>query len=204
MENQNTEQNEQNNSDTNNMSDKSNKSNRPGWTNWINRSKYWKFIGGFLGLIILAVIGVIIWNAYFSKQAKYDRQMQKQYEAYQVWEKKYNEALKNDTYGGKTPEETLAMFVDALKKEDLELASKYFVLRTDGSVDPKWKEALEKTKEAELLSIAVNTIPKMVYDKNSSDNNTAWFSFANKEGIAEYSVSLTFNKTSGIWKISSL
>jgi len=36
--------------------------------------------------------------------------------------------MSEDTYGGKTPEETLNLFIEALKKEDLELASKYFVL----------------------------------------------------------------------------
>ena len=32
-----------------------------------------------------------------------------------------------DTYGGKTPAETLQLYIDALKKNDLELASKYFI-----------------------------------------------------------------------------
>ena len=36
------------------------------------------------------------------------------------------EPYKKDTYGGKTPEETWAMYLDALKKGDIELASKYF------------------------------------------------------------------------------
>jgi len=32
-----------------------------------------------------------------------------------------------DTYGGKTPQETLAMYIAAVEKRDYELASKYFV-----------------------------------------------------------------------------
>ena len=32
-----------------------------------------------------------------------------------------------DTHGGKTPQETLAMYIDAVEKGDYELASKYFI-----------------------------------------------------------------------------
>jgi hypothetical protein len=34
-----------------------------------------------------------------------------------------------DTYGGKTPAETLSLYIEAVKKGDYELASKYFVER---------------------------------------------------------------------------
>jgi hypothetical protein len=50
---------------------------------------------------------------------------------------------KDDVYGGKTPEETWAMFLDALKKEDLDLASKYY----DAGHQGKAKEWLEKLKQ---------------------------------------------------------
>ena len=47
------------------------------------------------------------------------------------WEKKTEEfqmalskPYREDTYGGKTPEETWGLFLDALKKGDVELASK--------------------------------------------------------------------------------
>ena len=36
--------------------------------------------------------------------------------------------FKSDTYGGKTPEETYNLIVDALKKQDVDLAVKYIVL----------------------------------------------------------------------------
>jgi len=37
------------------------------------------------------------------------------------------EQYKKDTYGSTTPEGTLALFIDALKKGDADLASKYFI-----------------------------------------------------------------------------
>jgi len=37
-------------------------------------------------------------------------------------------AYRKDTYGGKTPEETLELFIEALEAKDYELAAKYFVV----------------------------------------------------------------------------
>lgn len=43
-----------------------------------------------------------------------------------------------DTYGGKTPQETLQMFIEAVEKGDYDLASKYFI----ESKREEWKENL--------------------------------------------------------------
>lgn len=37
------------------------------------------------------------------------------------------EAMMKDTYGGKTPQETLQLYIQAIEKGDYELASEYFV-----------------------------------------------------------------------------
>ena len=44
----------------------------------------------------------------------------------QVEEESYKQAMA-DTYGGKTPQETLQMYIEAVEKGDFELASKYFI-----------------------------------------------------------------------------
>ena len=46
---------------------------------------------------------------------------------YENYYKNLDELYKKDTYGGATPEETLALFINALKKGDTDLAAKYFV-----------------------------------------------------------------------------
>ena len=56
--------------------------------------------------------------------------------------------MKNDTFGGATPEETLALFIEALEAEDVELASKYF-LPDDRE---EMKSDLEKAKQEQQLS----------------------------------------------------
>ncbi len=169
-----------------------------------NKNKYWKFVVGFLAIIILFAGGYFVWDKYLSPQAKLDRQNQENYEKYLDWREDFEEAMKNDIYGGKTPEETLKMFIDALKKDDVELASKYFMLRSDGSIDPKWLEGLEKTKQAgelqevaDLLLKAKPDIKARAYDKD--------FKFAVREnGELKAYIDLEFNEISGVWKIESL
>ncbi len=52
----------------------------------------------------------------------------------------YADLEKKDTSGGKTPEETLDLFVSALKRGDADLASKYYDVRVQ-------KDALESLKK---------------------------------------------------------
>ena len=131
---------------------------------------------------------------------------------YTEWEKNYTKAMTEDVYGGKTPQETLDMFIDALKKEDIELASKYFMLDTNEQPynrenymnRKKWEDGLKKTKEAGKLQEISVLLTKLKPDKESSSIDTAWFSILNSEGIADYGAILKFNEYSKVWKIESL
>ena len=74
---------------------------------------FWKFLAGMLGVLALGFLAVYGAGIYDNSGALRDwwnvRKAQNEYEALK---KLYEE----DTYGGKTPEETLALFIDALKK----------------------------------------------------------------------------------------
>lgn len=71
-------------------------------------------------LWFLGTYGYQIQNYYITKsQEKYLAQVE-EYKA------RLLETQKNDTYGGKTPEETLDLYITALKAGDIELASKYY------------------------------------------------------------------------------
>jgi len=83
----------------------------------------------FVALLLLDVgiwVGFRIFDYYKSypirKMARSVEELQKQIDL----------AYQNDVYGGKTPEETFDMYIAALKKGDLELASKYFVVSGQG------------------------------------------------------------------------
>ncbi len=56
---------------------------------------------------------------------------------------KLEEEYRNDTYGGSTPEETLRFYVEALERNDKELAIKYFVLENQDEETKKYSEGVE-------------------------------------------------------------
>jgi len=78
-----------------------------------NKSHFWRFAAGFallmaLGLGIYYAIGWYEWRGVQNEAAANDRALQDMKELEAQYE--------NDTYGGTTPEATLALFIDALKK----------------------------------------------------------------------------------------
>jgi hypothetical protein len=171
--------------------------------------EYWKFVIGFLFIMGLALGAYYAWQKYYSPEAKSDQAEQQKWEKAQKAINALEKTLRQDTYGGKTPEETLKMFIDALKKDDIELASKYFMLNTNANSPDyltrrEWKEALQKTKEAGKLQEAADIASKTVLDPQKSSDNTSWFVLENKNGIVEYSIILILNKYSGVWKIENL
>jgi len=101
----------------------------------------------------------------------------------------------------------LKMFIEALKKEDIGLASKYFVLREDGSADPKWIEVLKQKKETGQLSNIIDIVSRAVPDKEiTTIENTAWFIVYKKDKPKELEadINLHFNTYSQVWGIESL
>src|SRR3990167_4710898 len=171
---------------------------------------YWKFVFGFLGITVLVFGGFFVWDRYLSPSAKSQRQMEKQYEAYMEWEEKYKQAMREDTYGGKTPEETLKMFIEALKKEDIELASKYFALDTNENSEyyltrKKWEETLERAKKEGKLREIINTVLRAIPTENQELlGNTFWFSVYDDRGNVELLIELSRNSQSKVWKIINI
>jgi hypothetical protein len=169
-----------------------------------NKNSRWKFITAFLAVVFVVLASSWLWTKYFSGAARQNRLAQVNYQKYLDWQTKYEKAMAEDIYGGKTPEETLKLFIEALEKGDIELASKYFVLRDDGSVDPKWLEGLRTTKEAgkfeetiQILSEAKPDLEGRAYERD--------FKFATyQNGKLVAYINLELNKYSQLWKIESL
>ena len=61
-----------------------------------------------------------------------------------------------DIYGGKTPKETLELFIAAIEKEDFDLASKYFVINKQ----EEWRDGLRKAKEKNNLGWLLSELKK--------------------------------------------
>lgn len=132
-----------------------------------------------------------------------------------------NERAIKDIHGGKTPEETYELFVSALKQENIELASKYFVL---GKQDEKLEE-FEKIKEKGELQKYIEDLPEggEMREIKGFNNDVKEFQYrafrekdiriidklTKKEEILKtgwYStfMSFHFNSTTHIWKIERL
>ena len=114
----------------------------------IFKSKY------FIIFIIFLILGLttswLVW--YFSAEMRQARQYRKDAEILARKIQEQAEEYAVDTYGGETPEETYEMFLQALKMEDINLASKYFILDkqeeykqffTDIKNNNKWDEMIE-------------------------------------------------------------
>ncbi len=112
-------------------------------------------------------------------------------------QKEFERRQKADTYGGATPEETLTLFVDALKKKDYKLASKYY--RFDKQEEVK-REMFEWLKN-DNADVFVNVYNKNILSKRQLINEVALYI---KEDVNEkypYRMILQLNKQNHIWKI---
>ena len=160
-----------------------------------NKSHFWRFAAGLallmaLGLGIYYAIGWYEWRGVQNEAAANDRALQDMKELEAQYE--------NDTYGGTTPEATLALFIDALKKGDIDLASKYFV------VDEReaWLNNLRRIQEGGKLNSMIRDIGTAQRGQDI-DKNGAIFSLANSSNEITAMIYLASGKN-GVWKILEL
>jgi len=116
----------------------------------------------------------------------------------------YYKTLAEDTYGGKTPQETLDMFIDALERGDIDLASKYFAL-DDNLSRKQGEDGLQKAKEEGRISYIIQQLKKAVPAKNYNEaDGFVWFNVYNDAGELTHEMELMWNEYSGVWKIESM
>lgn len=97
-----------------------------------------------------------------------------------------------DTYGGKTPQETLQMYIDAVEKGDYELASKYFI----GANQQKELESFRKASSSkEQINKYLLKLKSSINDGGNYGADGTYFSF---KGNILINLKLYPN---GIWKI---
>ncbi len=111
--------------------------------------------------------------------------------------KEMEEKYKNDAYGGATPEETLQLFIDALKKGDTDLAAKYFII----DKQEEWREDLSKIKERNLLGEMVRDLERT---ELTLKDDTAFFSLIGEDNVVESELVMHKSEASGKWKITEL
>ena len=147
-----------------------------------NRKKKLIWAGIILAVLILSVIG---WQYWQYTHSTYYQQMK----AVKELEKLYAD----DTMGGKTPEETLALFLDAVKKEDFELARQYAIY--DGRED--LKKLLISIKEKGQITEFIIAYSQAIKEKGAGTD----IQFSVYEDGKEISNIGLSKDLKGIWKI---
>ena len=150
-----------------------------------------------------------MWENYFSPEAKQNEIFEQNLEKYTSGMETFEATMRADTYGGKTPEETLAMFVDALKKGDIDLASKYFMLDTNTqSPDYLTRNSIKKVLEEKENRDGLQEFISLVENATSTSEKPLFegdFGFIIKQsGEVISDVNMGLNKYSGVWKIESM
>lgn len=149
-----------------------------------------KFLAGGVFVALLgwfAILGL----RYFAMQNDPEEKVMKQMRAA---ERQYAE----DPYGGETPEETLALFIAALKQGDTELAAKYFVI----DEQENWREQLSKIQEKGLIGNMVEELESTKLTKKTAEE--AYFTLVDKNNTAISELLIGRNSHNNKWKIYEL
>jgi len=89
------------------------------------KKTFWIIVSVFVALFVL-IAGLISLRA-FSDRCAHNAYMEYFYNTFRGDRKVSYQTQNIDSYGGKTPKETLSLFTDAIQEKNYELASKYFV-----------------------------------------------------------------------------
>ena len=99
-----------------------------------------------------------------------------------------------DTYGGKTPQETLQMYIAAVEKGDYELASKYFI----GEKQEKWRKELIEIKNVDKIDAFLNPIKVALHKEGE-------YSMDKKSFSIHEPIAIDFRLyPNGIWKLMEI
>src|SRR3989344_7515083 len=110
-----------------------------------------------------------------------------------------NRPYLEDTYGGKTPKETLELFIVAVEKEDFDLASKYFILSKQG----EWRDKLIKGDKQKKLHALMQEVEEA--NKSLDKESPIWEKQDSYVYITKNSVAFEFIKyPRDIWKIKEI
>ena len=177
-------------------------------------------MGKWKGVIVLLIIAALVtWG--LLNLPKIMNAVQGKYTAWKTQRQiaALERPYKTDKIGGQTPEETFDMFIEALKKEDIELASKYFVLQKQD----EWEKTLGEYKKNNLLANFVLELEntEKTWEKSKKNNENAIefnsyievekdsvIKFQNQEFPVESGSYLNVTRFEkypmGVWKISVL
>ncbi len=117
-------------------------------------------------------------------------------------QEKYYDALRSDTIGGATPQETMRLFIAALKTGDPEKAAQYFTLDDQGGRE-RWRVSMHDSYAAGLFADLASALERAEPQPDGIIGNEFYaLRVPRDDGSSLLDVSLSFNGR--VWKISSM
>ena len=147
-----------------------------------------------VSVCILLVGGWVIFS-YSNKTKSKAVQYSKSLSNLQQDIKTQNKKIQQDKFGGILPEDTYRYFIDSLKKQDINLASKYFTLDTQN----KYTKLLLNIKKGKQWQSMMNDLLNSTTKGKYADDNNYIIPVINKEGNLITTIRLI--KINHIWKI---
>lgn len=114
--------------------------------------------------------------------------------------KQMRAAYENDTYGGSTPEETLALFIDALKKGDTDLASRYFLIEYQSTSLTE----LQNIKQNGNIQNMIDDLSRLQSGKELHSGTYQYVILRRNSTEVERTISVIKNSNSGKWKLDRM
>lgn len=164
------------------------------------------FLGSHRRAIIIVLTPVVLFVlASFIVAAKITLDQRREQREFDRKTKEFQAALekpyREDVYGGKTPEQTWGLFLDALRKGDIDLASKYFVV----DKREEYKKILKRSKKDNELNSWIKEMEKLRKSNKESLENQSnyYYDYFDKEYNQSLSNSVVFylNPHTKVWKI---
>lgn len=162
-------------------------------------NKFWKYFGIVVGVLVLIFIIMTVWGysaphlrkwVFNMRAEKYNREYYKD-----IAERE--EAIRNDNVGGKTPEETIQMFIDALERKDIEGARGLY------RIDDR-ENIYENNDNAKIIAdnvrIIINGGEKDCFINLDKNNSCSWKIFDDKSGLYMI-IGVEKNEFTGVWKL---
>src|SRR3989338_2945348 len=147
--------------------------------------------------VVSYVVGILV---------KYRLDVRKVDKATERFQSALEEPYKKDIYGGKTPEETWAMYIDALKKGDIDLASRYYAV---GRIEGVPIDEIYTKKQNGQLQEWIRELETLKRDEqqfSSYEDSYYFYNYFNEKHNQVLSSPVVFylNPHTKVWKIVSL
>ncbi len=141
-------------------------------------------IAGFSIIILVAVVSLVIINVKASASDP-DRQLVE-----------LEQADARDSFGGKSPDETISLLHAALINGDFDLASKYFI-------SDKQKEMRRKFDIAQKNKVIPNLIQLLELHRNGTALTAETYQYSIPVESSQFILDLVLNPTSRVWKLDA-